>query len=153
MPDALRDSCPACGPDAQALRGAVRSRIEEFLGDRTMPEIALARRIVEAFPSRARALARVVFEAADAVDPGETARQAHALKGSAMNVGALTLAALCAEVEELSRTGSVDGVIGYQARIEETIAGFEPLLRSVCAEFAPLQSDGVPSPHDVAHIE
>jgi CheY-like chemotaxis protein len=51
---------------------------------------------------------------------------AHSVKGAAANLGARTLAALCAELEKIGRDGSVQGT-------EALLAELEPQFQRVCA--------------------
>lgn len=49
----------------------------------------------------------------------ELTRAAHAIKGSSLNVGANLLANYCQQVEEIARTGSLDGAANLIAQIEQ----------------------------------
>ncbi len=57
--------------------------------------------------------------AASAGDAGGLRRAAHAIKGSSLNVGALTLADLCQQVELLADSGVRDAVAGLVSQIEQ----------------------------------
>jgi HPt (histidine-containing phosphotransfer) domain-containing protein len=45
-------------------------------------------------------------------------RAAHSVKSNSASFGALTLATLCKELEEMARTGALDGVAARMARVE-----------------------------------
>ena len=57
--------------------------------------------------------------AADAGDASGLRRAAHAIKGSSLSVGAITLADLCQQVELLAESGVRDAVTGLVAQIEQ----------------------------------
>ena len=59
-----------------------------------------------------------VREAVEEGDPAKTAWEAHALKGSAANLGAVELARLCEELERLGENGRLDGAAELQTRLE-----------------------------------
>jgi two-component system, sensor histidine kinase and response regulator len=61
----------------------------------------------------------VLRAAFDSGDPAQTASEAHGLRGSAANLGAVRLSKLCEELEELGRSGTLAGTGDLMARIEE----------------------------------
>ena len=57
-------------------------------------------------------------------------RAAHGIKGSAANLGAVTLAAICRDLETLSRAGAIEGAAELVAHIEEAHRAFAQALES-----------------------
>jgi two-component system, sensor histidine kinase and response regulator len=72
------------------------------------------------------------FTALDAaIDSGDAAaltRPAHSMKSSSLNVGALDLGQVCRELEELGRSGTLDGAAD---RVSEAHRQFEAVRRSL----------------------
>lgn len=85
--------------DPAALTGllAMTGDDPEFVGE-------LVDTFVADTPGQIQAMRRAV-EADSAVD---LVRQANTLKGNALNMGAMALAELCRQIEELARRGSID---------------------------------------------
>ncbi len=101
------DDLRACDPDDSGLLAEL---IDIFLAD-TPPRLNAIRR------------------AADAAQPQALANEAHALKSSAAQLGALALSAICRKLEALGREGSLLGVDELVARLEpEFAAAREALL-------------------------
>lgn len=91
-----------------------------------------AREIVEAFNrSTGELLARLKSDL-ERGDLQEAARTAHALKGSALNVGAVALSSAARIVEDACKTDDVaramDQVTGAKDHFAETAAAFEDVL-------------------------
>lgn len=61
---------------------------------------------------------------------------AHSFKGSCSNVGALHLAALCKELEEIGRRGQPDEAPTWIAQVEEEFARVKSLFQAERARFA-----------------
>ncbi len=78
-------------------------------------------------PTRLAALHEAVLRA----DAGMLVKAAHGLRGSAAVIGASPLAALCAQVEERGRAGSVEGTASLLARIEDE---FQRVRKALTAE-------------------
>ena len=91
------DELRACDPDGTGLLAEL---IDIFLSD-TPPRLNAIRR------------------AADAAQPQALGHEAHALKSSSAQLGALALSATCRKLEALGRQGSLLGV-------EELVALLEP---------------------------
>jgi HPt (histidine-containing phosphotransfer) domain-containing protein len=67
-------------------------------------------------------------EAREAGTPAELGRFAHALKGSAANLGATHLAALCKEVEDLGEDGVVveqPALVGVERALDAAVKALE----------------------------
>ncbi|MFI1996184.1 Hpt domain-containing protein [Actinoplanes sp. NPDC020271] len=104
---------------------AVRARIAAITDpDPTPAESALVLRLLRSFVAKTPAAVEQLLDGFERKDPGLVRDQAHALKGSAANIGATTLAALCAAVEDQARAGAVTDPAGTadQIRAEATEA-------------------------------
>ncbi|GAA4602016.1 HPt (histidine-containing phosphotransfer) domain-containing protein [Actinoplanes octamycinicus] len=110
----------------------VRARIEAITDpDPTPAELALVLRLLRNFAARTpAAVDQVAATLEGGADLGVLRDQAHALKGSAGNIGASALAALCAAVEDQARAGKVADPAGTAGRIRTEAAG---ALRAVTA--------------------
>ncbi|GAA2167499.1 response regulator [Pedococcus bigeumensis] len=82
------------------------SRLEELL-DLDPGDPSMLLRFIDRFGPNARATLAGMREAREAGTAPELGRAAHALKGSAANLGATRLATLCKEVEDLGEEGVV----------------------------------------------
>ena len=109
----------------------VRGRMADIAGDEPGPdERALVSRLIDSFLAKTPARVDRLAELLRGGDAGEVREHAHALKGSAANVGAATLARVFAEVEHAARDGVVpdpDVTLGRLAA-EQALA-FEALER------------------------
>jgi HPt (histidine-containing phosphotransfer) domain-containing protein len=115
-------------------RAAIRARLADLVADDDPDDLAFVARLLRSFGARAPGLLGDLVAAADAGDAAGTAERAHALKGAAANVGAVTVAGLCAGVEHRARAGSLDGVRAGAERIGEALADTEPELAAALAE-------------------
>lgn len=116
------------------LDAAALSRLRELDPD---GRHGVLTRVLAAFEtSLARMLVqlRAQCDAGDAGDPGVVAGVAHTLKSSSASVGALALAASCAEVERRLRSGAPGNL---QAEIERLVNEGEAALRAVGAMLRP----------------
>jgi HPt (histidine-containing phosphotransfer) domain-containing protein len=115
-------------------RTAIRARLADLVTDDDPDDLAFVVRLLRSFPARAPGLLDDLVAAVGAGDAAAAAERAHALKGAAANVGAVTVAGLCAGVEHRARAGSLDGVRADIQQIRETLAGTEPELAAALAE-------------------
>jgi HPt (histidine-containing phosphotransfer) domain-containing protein len=76
--------------------------------------------------------------AADGDGPG-LQRAAHSLKTGSANIGALAFAAQCKELENIGKTGVLDGV---ETRIDEAAAAYEDVVSALQAQTAWLTREG-----------
>jgi PAS domain S-box-containing protein len=103
------------------------SRLEELLdldpGDPTM-----LLRFIDRFGPNARATLAGMREAREAGKAHDLGRAAHALKGSAANLGATRLAELCKEVEDLGDDGVVveqPALVGVERALDAAVKALE----------------------------
>ncbi|WP_172890606.1 response regulator [Actinoplanes derwentensis] len=92
-------------------------RLEELIGDHTPTDIAFIQKIIGSFITRAPAMITAIGVALTDNDPPAVAYHAHALKSSATNLGAHAIAETCAVIEDLARTGDINGPRRHHARL------------------------------------
>jgi HPt (histidine-containing phosphotransfer) domain-containing protein len=117
----------------------VRARIEAITDpDPTPDEQALVLRLLRGFVTRTPAAVEQVTALLEdaAAERGVLRDRAHALKGSAANIGAAGLAALCATVEDQARAGRVTDPAGTAELIRAEAAGAVRAVSAIADEFA-----------------
>lgn len=103
------------------------SRLEELL-DLDPGDPSMLLRFIDRFGPNARATLAGMREAREAGTAHELGRAAHALKGSASNLGATRLAALCKEVEDLGEDGVVvdqPALVGVERALDAAVKALE----------------------------
>ncbi|WP_369069136.1 hybrid sensor histidine kinase/response regulator [Kineococcus terrestris] len=105
-PTADPTAAPAPWPP---LEVSVRARLEDLGGVATAQDRELFAGLLTSFADRAPAALAQLREAVLAGDPAAVAVHAHALKGSAANLGAEELAQACAQLEDTARGGGSAG--------------------------------------------
>ena len=83
---------------------------------------AFVAELIDAYLADAPAQLAAARAAVDAGDAAALVRPAHTLKGNSANVGAARLVELCRALEELGRSGSLDGA---DAQLGEAAAEYE----------------------------
>ncbi|WP_067499342.1 Hpt domain-containing protein [Actinoplanes sp. TFC3] len=116
-------------------RAGIQARLEEITGPQPgESERALLARVLGSYvkktPPGMEQLA-VAWEAGDVVAVRD---QAHALKGSATNIGALAMSELFAGIEDAARAGQLAEPGPALQRIRETFAQVEPVCAAMAAE-------------------
>ncbi|GII03376.1 Hpt domain-containing protein [Planobispora takensis] len=91
-------------PDTAGTALSIRTRIADLVEDGSAHEIEFIGRLVVSFLERAPVMLADLDAAIAAADHAATAQRAHALKGAAANLGVSSVAALCAEIEQLAGT-------------------------------------------------
>lgn len=108
----------ALAPDTDPVVEAVREHVRGLLGE---DDRAFVADLAGSFVDSARAAARSAADARDGADADGVARAAHALKGSASNVGLEGLAEAWAAVEAGALRGDATALDGHLDRaLEET---------------------------------
>ncbi|GGJ77830.1 hypothetical protein GCM10010123_04870 [Pilimelia anulata] len=132
---------PAAPPPADAgdaeLAGRwadITARLADITGPEPPPEErALLDRLVASFAARAPAAVEELAAAVRAGDAAAVRDRAHALKGSAANLGAARLAALCADLEDRARAGDTpppgDPLAALRAEAAATLRALATLPR------------------------
>lgn len=95
------------------------------------------RRVLALFGSQSPKLAAAASAAVAAGNVDDAGRAAHTLKSSAASVGAPGLAAACAELEALARTGSLDGAEDLVAAVDTRLDAALRHLVAFEASYAP----------------
>ena len=78
--------------------------------------------LVDTFVADAPSQFDTMRRAVDADSAADLVRPAHTLKGNALNMGAVALAELCRQIEELARRGSVEEAASRIADAERAYA-------------------------------
>jgi CheY-like chemotaxis protein/HPt (histidine-containing phosphotransfer) domain-containing protein len=80
---------------------------------------ALVRKVVSAYVDDAPLQLDTLRQAIAGQDPAVLRRAAHSLKSASANVGALTLAQMCKQMEHLGRAEQIDGASGILTDMEQ----------------------------------
>lgn len=94
------------------------SRLEEIAGD----DPQFIEELLETFVESTAELMGPLRAGVVAGDPDAIQRESHRLKGSSANIGAGMLQARSLELEQLGRSGSVEGAASLLAQIESEFA-------------------------------
>ncbi|HWS32917.1 MAG TPA: Hpt domain-containing protein [Actinoplanes sp.] len=114
----------ATQPEDEARVAGVRARLTDLVeADPSPAELALVARLLNSFAAKAPASADLLVQLLRQGDAGPVREQAHSLKGSAANIGAMDLAALCAGVEDQARAGVVADPETTTAHLEREVGG------------------------------
>jgi HPt (histidine-containing phosphotransfer) domain-containing protein len=111
----------ATAPEDLARLAGVRARLADLVEAEPSPaELALVLRLLRSFAAKAPLAADELVRVLHEGDATTVRDHAHSLKGSAANIGAGTLAALCGQVEDQARAGKVisPGPTGDRLRAE-----------------------------------
>ncbi|GGS48163.1 hypothetical protein GCM10010156_03660 [Planobispora rosea] len=117
------ESTPEGTPDGALDREAsIRHRLDEIAGpDAGEDDWEMVEFLATSFVSKAPASVAELEEAVSRGEPADVEKQAHSLKGSAVNMGANALAELCARLEAQGRAGRLSDT-------EETLHGIKDEL-------------------------
>jgi signal transduction histidine kinase/DNA-binding response OmpR family regulator len=119
------------------LRTTVRARLAELTGpEPTTDERALAGQLIDVFMTRAPAGVDELAEALRSADTETALARAHALKGSAANIGAISLAGLYADVETQAQAGQIADPERSSHVMHEEVAIVLRILTEVKSELA-----------------
>ncbi|MDI6100893.1 Hpt domain-containing protein [Actinoplanes sp. NEAU-A12] len=114
----------AAQPEDRDHVAGVRARLADLVEGAPSPaELALVLRLLRSFAAKAPLAANELVRLLRAGDPVAVRDHAHSLKGSAANVGATGLAAVCAQVEDRARAGVVADVGPTAARLRSETDG------------------------------
>jgi HPt (histidine-containing phosphotransfer) domain-containing protein len=112
----------------------IRARLADLIDDGGPADVALVERLALSFMERQAGLLARLADAVAGADAEAVARHAHALKGSAGNVGATAVATLCAEAEHLAGAHSWDELIRYPDRLRTALTEATEELARAAAE-------------------
>lgn len=88
--------------------------------------------LAEIFLNDAPPRLTAIRDAVEENDPEKAAFEAHALRGSAANLGAVELARMCEELEELGISGRLDGAAELYARLESEFSFVVEEFGAIC---------------------
>ncbi|MCA9773165.1 MAG: response regulator, partial [Myxococcales bacterium] len=103
---------------------------------RTGGDVELLRELAELFLDEAAELLVSLRDAVDAGDAERVERAAHALKGSAANIGACGVRAAALRLEEIGRGGNLDGAAEALVTVEAAYSDLRPRLESYATDQA-----------------
>ncbi|MEM7350270.1 MAG: Hpt domain-containing protein [Acidobacteriota bacterium] len=93
------------------------------------------RRILQVYLGDAPQRLAALRQSLTAGDAAAVEQAAHALKGSSANLGAVTLADLCHEIERQSRDSPTAGTVEQLSAVEAEYARVEQAMRQLLTEF------------------
>ena len=115
-------------PEAEVLNRPTLAALLDSLGG----DVDFLKELADAYLDSTPGLLDAMRQAAAAGDAAGLQRAAHTLKTGSASMGALALAALCKQLEEMGKAGALDGA---QARIDTAAAAYDDvaatLLRDV----------------------
>jgi histidine phosphotransfer protein HptB len=122
--------------DAHSREAEIRARLAEISGGEPGPaERALLGRLIRSYLAKTPAAVDRLGELLRDGSPDDVRDHAHALKGSAANLGADTLAGVFAEVEHAARNGEKPGPDLTLRRVETELLVVQDLFGGLIAEF------------------
>ena len=86
-------------------------------------DVDFLKELVDAYLDSTPGLFAAMRQAVAAGDAAGLQRAAHTLKTGSANMGALALAALCKQLEDMGRSGALDGLT--EARIDAVAAAYD----------------------------
>jgi two-component system sensor histidine kinase/response regulator len=126
---------------ANAPAGSARPAVRDPIDRRALANIRQLRapgrqnllgRVVAIYLKDATALVAALREATSLGDTDSLHKDAHRLKSSSANLGALTLAGLCKKLEEMGRCGVMAGALTVVAEIEQEFQAVSRALAREC---------------------
>jgi HPt (histidine-containing phosphotransfer) domain-containing protein len=92
--------------------------------------------LLAAFEDETPALLLAMRSGVAEADAAKLRTAAHTLKGTAVNLGALRLAQLCAELETRARASRMDGAESLLAKLEPHVRRLAEMLQAECQRLA-----------------
>jgi HPt (histidine-containing phosphotransfer) domain-containing protein len=118
--------------DASSREGEIRARLADITGpEPDGPERALIGRLIRSYLAKTPVGVDRLGELLRGGTPGEVRDHAHGLKGSASNLGADSLAAIFAQVEQAARKGSVPDPDVTLGRVGAELAQVQVVLEEL----------------------
>ncbi|WP_433831838.1 Hpt domain-containing protein [Actinoplanes sp. CA-015351] len=122
--------------DHDARVAAVRARLDDITAGKPSPdELALLVKLLRAFAAKAPAATDELISVLENGGTGDIRERAHAFKGSAANIGATALSALCAGVEEDAREGIRSDPATTAQRLRDEVAQALRAVTEVADDF------------------
>lgn len=126
----------ATQPEDEARVAGVRARLADLVeADPSPAELALVARLLNSFAAKTPTAADVLLRLLHQGDAALVREQAHSLKGSAANIGATSLATLCAGIEEQARAGVVADPATTTAHLEAEVGGAVRAVLALAGEY------------------
>ena len=126
-------------PDQALPIDAAAFAVLQALADEDDPTFMLT--LVEEFLQDAPAYVAALYGAAEADDAASLERAAHTLKSTSASLGALGMAALCQQLQELGHTGTVAGAAELLQQLTDEFMRVRQALVHACAQL----QDALPS--------
>jgi HPt (histidine-containing phosphotransfer) domain-containing protein len=126
-----------------ALDGEVLANLRKDLGE------ASVNAVIAFFLEKAPTLLRQLRDAAKVADADGIRRTAHTIKGTSATLGARTLSEKCAQLEQLSRMGSVPDA---EARVSDVLAAYESAETALKAEMRKKSLEGTGSAQEIESL-
>ena len=104
-------------PEAEIIEQKTLAALLDSLGG----DVEFLKELVDAYLDSTPGLLAAMRQAAAAGDGPALQRAAHSLKTGSASMGARSLAALCKQLEDMGRSGSLDGA---EARIDTAAAAY-----------------------------
>jgi histidine phosphotransfer protein HptB len=116
----------------------IRTRLDDIAGpDPYDDERELLARLVRSFTGKTPPAVVQLAEALHAGAAEDVRERAHALKGSAGNVGALALAGIFADLEQQARAGTLPDPVACLDAVRTELTLVVPLLTAAAVELDP----------------
>jgi HPt (histidine-containing phosphotransfer) domain-containing protein len=96
-------------------------------------DVDFLKELVDAYLDSTPGLFAAMRQAAAARDAAGLQRAAHTLKTGSANMGALALAALCKQLEDMGRSGALDGLT--EARIDAAAVAYDEVAAALRDRF------------------
>jgi HPt (histidine-containing phosphotransfer) domain-containing protein len=113
-------------PEAEVIDRKTLDALLDSLGR----DVDFLKELVDAYLDSTPGLFAAMRQAAAAGDAAALQRAAHSLKTGSANMGALELAALCKQLEEMGKSGALDGA---EARIDAAGAAYDDVVLALRA--------------------
>jgi HPt (histidine-containing phosphotransfer) domain-containing protein len=111
-------------PEAEIIDQKTLAALLDSLGG----DVDFLKELADAYLDSTPGLLDAMRQAAAAGDAAGLQRAAHTLKTGSASMGALALAALCKQLEDIGKSGVLDGV---EPRIHTTAATYEDVARAL----------------------
>ena len=106
----------------------IEQRTLAALLDNLGGDVEFLKELVDAYLDSTPGLLAVMRQAVSDGDAAGLQRAAHTLKTGSASMGALALAALCKQLEDMGRSGSLDGA---EARIDAAAAAYDDVAAAL----------------------
>ena len=114
----------------------------QALLDRVLGDQELAREILQIFRNEGQGRMTALRQALDGADPAAIRIAAHAINGSAGNIGAERVRKIAAAIESLARSGSLEGADAWWTELQQQMEILDRELAQVLAPATEAQGAG-----------